>query len=112
MAAKRRPELTFRPRARMLLLLGDQLIRDAGLAVFELVKNAYDADATKCRVILHDVEHPGETSITIEDDGSGMSLETVSNVWLEPGRSSRDYLLVKKAWGDLPFTSWVNKLSW
>jgi hypothetical protein len=36
--------LPFKPRARMLLLLGDQLIRDAGIAVFELVKNAYDAE--------------------------------------------------------------------
>ena len=35
----------FRPRARVLQLLGDELIGSARLAVFELVKNAYDADA-------------------------------------------------------------------
>ncbi len=33
-------QAVFRPRARLMLLLGDQLIRDTGLAVFELVKNA------------------------------------------------------------------------
>jgi len=36
---------TFRPRARLLQLLGDQLIRDPRIGVFELVKNAYDADS-------------------------------------------------------------------
>ena len=38
---------SFRPRARLLKLLGDQLIASARLAVFELVKNAYDADANR-----------------------------------------------------------------
>ena len=33
----------FRPRARMLQLLGNELIASDRLAVFELVKNAYDA---------------------------------------------------------------------
>jgi hypothetical protein len=35
----------FRARARLLALLGDQLIGSDQLAVFELVKNAYDADS-------------------------------------------------------------------
>lgn len=45
-------DLFFRVKPRLLRLLGDQLIRDANLAVFELVKNAYDADATRCSVTL------------------------------------------------------------
>jgi anti-sigma regulatory factor (Ser/Thr protein kinase) len=49
--------LTFQVKPRLLTLLGDQLIRDANLAVFELVKNAYDADASSCSVAL---EHPEE----------------------------------------------------
>ncbi len=80
---------TFRPRARMLLLLGDQLIRDAGLAVFELVKNAYDADATSCTVTMHDITDPARASVTIEDDGVGMDLLTITDVWLEPGTDYR-----------------------
>jgi len=36
----RKHEPRFRPRARLMVLLGDQLIRNAGVAVFELVKNA------------------------------------------------------------------------
>lgn len=44
--------LPFRPRARLLQLLGDQLIGTPRLAVFELVKNAYDADSEKVTVTL------------------------------------------------------------
>ncbi len=81
----------FRPRARLILLLGDQLIRDQGIAVFELVKNAYDADANRCRIQLENVSGrgPQEPRVIVEDDGSGMGLDTVLNAWLEPGTSYR-----------------------
>ena len=79
---------TFEPRARLMLLLGDQLIRDAGVAVFELVKNAYDADATKCEVILKNID-TDHGMIVVEDDGEGMSLRTVRTVWLRPGTRNR-----------------------
>jgi len=62
----------------MLLLLGDELIRDAGLAVFELVKNAYDADASSCNVTLSNITDPSSGSIIIEDNGTGMDLGTVT----------------------------------
>src|SRR5262245_45147769 len=80
----------FRPRARLMLLLGDQLIRDAGIAVFELVKNAYDADASHCAVTLHDVhlENDG-AQIIVEDDGDGMDAKTIRDVWLSPGTRFR-----------------------
>ena len=45
-------QLSFRPRARLLQLLGDELIGNPRLAVFELVKNAYDADANTVEVTL------------------------------------------------------------
>ena len=78
----------FKPQARLMLLLGDQLIRDAGVAVFELVKNAYDADASTCTVDLKniDAEH---ASIVIQDDGCGMSYNTIRDVWMSPGTSYR-----------------------
>ena len=80
----------FRPRARLMLLLGDQLIRDSGVAAFELVKNAYDADATGCIVSLCDIDRAdGSGRITVDDDGHGMDLATVLNVWLEPGTEYR-----------------------
>jgi signal transduction histidine kinase len=79
----------FRPRARMLLLLGDQLIRDPGIAVFELVKNAYDADSPDCTVTMTKVADRIVGSISVEDSGTGMDIETVTAVWLEPGTDFR-----------------------
>lgn len=39
--------LALRPRARILRTLGEELISNETVAVIELVKNAYDADATR-----------------------------------------------------------------
>lgn len=82
----RRP---FRPRARLLALLGEQLIDNARLAVFEMVKNSYDADANMVDVRMIDPDKLGG-SITVHDDGSGMTLETLTDVWLEPGADTRN----------------------
>ncbi|MBN8246022.1 MAG: ATP-binding protein [Verrucomicrobia bacterium] len=62
--------------------MGDELIRDPGLAVFELVKNAYDADATRCEVFLESLEDATKAEIVVQDNGSGMSAETMRDVWL------------------------------
>ena len=81
----------LRPRARLLVLLGDQLIRDANMAVFEMVKNAYDADATTCTIELRNVAEgdPPDASIAVSDNGTGMTIDTVVNQWLEPGTDTR-----------------------
>ena len=78
----------FRPRARVLQLLGDELIGSARLAVFELVKNAYDADANEVVVRL-DLDSAREPSITVTDDGEGMTLDVLRSVWLVPGDDHR-----------------------
>lgn len=71
----------------MLQLLGDELIGSARLAVFELVKNAYDADANKAIVRLNLVSE--EPTITVADDGEGMTLDVLRSVWLVPGNDHR-----------------------
>lgn len=78
----------FRPRARVLQLLGDELIGSPRLAVFELVKNAYDADADGVVVRL-DLASPADPAITVADDGDGMSLDVLRSVWLVPGDDHR-----------------------
>lgn len=78
----------FRPRARVLQLLGDELIGSPRLAVFELVKNAYDADATRAVVTL-DLQSDDQPTITVEDDGEGMTLDVLQDVWLVPGDDHR-----------------------
>ncbi|MBZ9991397.1 ATP-binding protein [Mesorhizobium sp. BH1-1-5] len=75
-------DLVFQVKPRLLTLLGDQLIRDANLAVFELVKNAYDADATECVVTLENPESRPTARITVQDNGSGMDEATLRNVWM------------------------------
>ena len=89
MSTYRSGELPFKPRARLLLLLGNELIRDSGIAVFELVKNAYDADATEATVTMYDIEDFRKARIVIEDNGTGMDWETVTGIWLEPGTNNR-----------------------
>ena len=79
----------FRPRARMLQLLGDELIATDRLAVFELVKNAYDADANSVTVSLNLAERGGPKNITVVDDGCGMTLEDIQAIWLVPGNEHR-----------------------
>lgn len=81
-------EAPFRPRARVLQLLGDELIGSPRLAVFELVKNAYDADATEVAVRI-DLASGRPPTITVTDDGDGMSLDLLRSVWLVPGDDHR-----------------------
>ncbi|MBB3915580.1 ATP-binding protein [Rhizobium fabae] len=68
--------------------MGDELIGSPRLAVFELVKNAYDADASEVKVSLLDV-HSENPKIRVKDDGTGMSLETIRDIWLVPAHDHR-----------------------
>ncbi len=83
----------FKPRARLLLQLGDQLIKDEGLALFELVKNSYDADATYSNVELKDIDKKDIGTITIKDNGSGMNYKLITEHWLEPGTNIKEDLI-------------------
>lgn len=78
-------EASFKPRARLLIQLGDQLIKNESIALVELVKNAYDADANTVNIYMENVDNPDKGIIIIEDDGYGMTAEVVENIWLEPG---------------------------
>ncbi|MCW8038519.1 sensor histidine kinase [Acinetobacter entericus] len=79
----------FKPRARLLAQLGDQLIKNEHIAVVELIKNAYDADATFCKIELDNFMDRENGSITILDNGNGMDIDIVKNAWLEPGSDSK-----------------------
>ena len=76
--------------ARLIYHLGEQLISDEWVALLELIKNAYDADATRCIVKVDStVETPyGQGIITIEDNGNGMLPHTVTQDFL---RLATDY---------------------
>lgn len=84
----------FRVQSHVLKLLGDQLIGHDRLAVFELVKNSYDADARTVTVTL-DLLAP-VPKITVRDDGIGMSADTIENAWLQVGTDSKRIAEVRK----------------
>jgi signal transduction histidine kinase len=79
----------FRPKARILRLLGDQLIGNPRLAIFELVKNAYDADAEEVIVTLSNLG-TSRADITVRDDGDGMDADVIRDIWFVPGADHRE----------------------
>lgn len=79
----------FKTRARLLCQLGEQLIKSESIALLELVKNAYDADASFCNVEITDPENAEKCKIIIEDDGIGMDIKTIKDVWLEIGTDNK-----------------------
>lgn len=79
----------FKTSSRMPLLLGDELIPDPGYAVFELVKNAHDADATTVLIELRDVGDPENGAIFIHDNGRGMDRDALLNGWFVMGSTLR-----------------------
>ncbi|HID9392963.1 TPA: ATP-binding protein [Serratia marcescens] len=86
--ANKTKEIGFKAKAHLLKLLGDELIGNDKLAVFELVKNAYDADASSVEVTL-DLDS-SEPTITVKDiDGCGMSLSDIEDKWLSIGTDSK-----------------------
>lgn len=74
----------LRPRARIMRTLGEELISSETVALIELVKNSYDADAGFVWIHFDGPLIKGMGSIVVEDDGHGMSLETVETAWMEP----------------------------
>jgi len=86
-------DFIFKPRARLLIQLGDQLIKNESIALIELAKNSYDADASFCNVIMSNVEDKESGTIIIEDNGFGMDLTTVKSTWLEPGSDNKEIIL-------------------
>lgn len=82
-------KLYFKPKARLMSQLGEQLIKNESIALLELVKNAYDADAKEVYIEMNNIDNSSNGVIIIEDDGDGMDLETVKNVWMEIGTDSK-----------------------
>ena len=83
---KRRESLTaaqFTVDAALLRELGESLIGRAHIALAELVKNSYDADAHTCRI---DVE---KDRIVVSDDGHGISKKEFINYWMRIGTTHK-----------------------
>ena len=71
-------------------LLGRELITDRITAIFELVKNCYDANAEKVTVDLFNASsNLVGRKISITDDGIGMSFEDIRDKWMVVGTNSK-----------------------
>lgn len=86
----------LRPKARILRTFGDELISSETVAIIELVKNAYDADATQVHINFKDPLEVGKGMIEIFDNGNGMSLDTIQYVWMEPATPYRKNQTISK----------------
>lgn len=91
-------ELKIRPYARLLTMLGEQLIKNEQIALAELIKNSYDADASWVKISFIDfgiednlnrmVIRP-ESKIVIEDNGHGMTPEIIEKSWMNPATPNK-----------------------
>jgi signal transduction histidine kinase len=90
----RRGSAKLRPRARIIRTIGRDLISNEIVALVELIKNAYDADAKKVRIVFEAPLEPSQGGILIEDDGVGMTLATIKKAWFEPATISK----TRKTW--------------
>lgn len=79
----------LRPRARIMKTLGSELISNDAVAVIELVKNSYDAEANRVLIKFVGPLLPGKGRIEIFDDGFGMTLDVVRGTWMEPATPSK-----------------------
>lgn len=102
-------KLQFKISAALKNIIGRDLINDDFIAVFELVKNSYDAHASNVDIIF-DKSGDKFTKITILDDGKGMNYNDLINKWLfvaysakkegteEDSYNYRDKIKVKRAY--------------
>ncbi len=85
-------ELKWRFDVNTFRLIGRELITDRITAIYELVKNCYDANATKVTVEFHNVSLNSEnqkSKIIISDNGHGMSYEDIRDKWMVVGTASK-----------------------
>ncbi|MFA9188532.1 ATP-binding protein [Flavobacterium sp. FBOR7N2.3] len=101
--------LSFKVSSALKNIIGSDLINDDFIAVFELVKNAYDAHATKVEIIFENI-YSRRAKIIIKDNGKGMNYDDLINKWLfvaysakiegteEDSYDYRDKIKVKRAY--------------
>lgn len=82
----------FKITPRIIAHLGEDLIKNESIAVLELVKNSYDAYASMCDVFFE--EKNGKiNSIQITDNGCGMNVDVIKDVWLVIGTDNKKKIL-------------------
>ena len=74
-------------------MLGEQLLKNERVALVELIKNSYDADASRVDVFFQGIRYRHDQYARITDrgtdDGCGMTLETVQRAWMNPATPTK-----------------------
>ena len=78
---KNLPLLHFTVDSALLEELGERLVGKPPVALSELIKNSYDADANQ---VIVNIE-PEKDRITVQDNGHGMDLDEFKDFWMRIG---------------------------
>lgn len=86
--------------------LGQRLIGRPAIALGELIKNSFDADASTCRIEF------GDDQIIISDDGHGMSEDDFHKYWMRIGTTHKvDQAISRKFGRPLTGSKGIGRLS-
>lgn len=112
---EKQEKLNFSTNAKLGKLVGRELITNNIIAVFELIKNSYDAFAKDVCIEFVDFDTTGKdediekrplrnkvvssatSKIIISDNGQGMSFEEIKSNWMEIGTTSKEGAIVRSA---------------
>jgi len=97
-------KLSFKISTGLKSIIGKDLITDDNVAVFELVKNSFDAYAKKVTIIFK------KDKIVIQDDGKGMNLEDINNKWLFVAYSAKKEGIEDEELEEKEFDSYRDKI--
>ena len=92
-------ELHFKTNVQLKSIIGKDLINDDNIAILELVKNSFDADAKRVNVTYLNLKDNDDeltqsfsdktSRLIIHDDGLGMNLEDIQDKWLNIAYSEK-----------------------
>jgi hypothetical protein len=88
-------KLNFEVSTGLKRVLGRELITDDEVAIFEMVKNSFDAGADMVNLFF------GDDNVVVVDNGSGMSFEDLTDKWLFVAYSSKREDGAKKDFRDV-----------
>lgn len=98
MASSQKEILHFGVDSHHLIELGERLVAKPSIALAELVKNSYDADATFAKIRFLNVGKIGGT-IEVEDDGEGMDYSDIREKWARIGTDYKERNPVSSKFG-------------
>lgn len=112
---EKREKLNFSTNAKLGKLVGRELITNNIIAVFELIKNSYDAFASDVRIEFVNFHTSGrddeinsrgrrnavvsddDSKIVIYDNGCGMSFSEIKENWMEIGTTNKEGVIERRS---------------